>query len=349
VTTTRPKNIECRFASADDLGEWEEGRAESSQADFFNSSLLLRAIHRHLFPLAIVECRLGGRLIGGCFGWDRRMGRRRRLQTPPTLAHGTLWLRDAGLGPSRAESLARDVVRALTPFLTPHFDSINLQASPEFLATMWFESEGWEVRPLHTYRFPMTDVDTAWKQLESSRRRQVNLAREEGMTVEPSMDVGALEVVMVDMLRRRGAPHPSLRSFLEVLLEDLSAARKGQLFVARDSAGGVAAALVVVWEGDHAAIYIGAGVGELGRRGANSLLHWHVIEALCREGRHRWLDLYGWGLPEIALYKKEWNAPLAVCSDLLFTADPRLRLAEHTRGLWTSVKHLVRGKRFGGP
>ncbi|MBN1478557.1 GNAT family N-acetyltransferase [Candidatus Sumerlaeota bacterium] len=341
--------IECRFADVDSLEGWEAGRAQSTHGDLFCSALLLRAYHRHLFPLVIVECLRGGRVIGGCWGWDRREGGIRRLQHPPTLGYGTLWIADADLSPSRTESLARDVSTALAAFLPRHFDFISVCAAPEFQATAGFQAAGWRVIPEATYRFPLGDVEDAWERLESSRRRNIKHARKRGYRVTPSEDIGALDQVMTAMLERRGAPHPPLRPFLEELVSGLHGLGLGQLFIAQTDAGELAGAKVIVWQGDRAHDYLGAAQGDHVLHHVNTLMVWEAIEWLCRRGEHQWFDLYCSGIDEIGAYKKQFNAPLLNALFFEFTASARLRFAEHRRGMWDALKRRLRGKRYGTP
>jgi hypothetical protein len=284
-------------------------------------------------------------VIGGCFAWDRREGRRRRFQHPPTLAHGTLWIRDENLSPSRNASLTRDVAEALTEFLSQHFDFVEVLAAPELQETHWFTALGWDVTPDETNRFPLDGEEAGWKRLDSDRRRDIRRARDRGFTVEPSSDAPLLAQAMEEMLSRRGAPHPPVEPFVEELMRETCAADCGQLFVCRSPERENAGAILVVWHGDQAAFYIGAATTAHRSSSVSTLLKWEAIRWCCRQGRWKWIDLCGGGMESITSYKKQFNAPPERPMRLTLTPDPRLRMAHHARGLWRATKDWVRGRR----
>lgn len=345
--TGRAEAAVCEFAEIEDLAEWDAARMESNQADFFNGSLLLSAFHRHLFPIAAIAAKRKGRIIGGCYGWDRTIGKKRVLQHPPTLGQGTIWVRDSGLRPSVRESMARDVSAALMEFIPRHFDRVHLSASVEFPATMWFLAGGWEVQHNHTYRFPMMPVDDAWNVIASARRRQVKIATKAGYTAGKSDDWKTMAKVFVAMMKRRGMPCPSVDEFMKTLVERIHGEGVGQLYVAQDKDGYPVTALIVVWDGDKASLYLGATDEEHMRSGVTTLLYWELIKSLCEEGKHRFLDLYGTGLEGIGVYKKHFNAEVGVGADIMFTADPKTRLCQHLAGAWIALKHVLTRRRFG--
>jgi hypothetical protein len=339
--------IECRFGDPERLEAWEAGRVRSRERDHFNSPPLLRAIHRHLVPLAVVECWRGGEVVAGCHGWDDRWGGLRRLHLPPTIGHGTLWFRDEGLGPSNLETFMREVCAALTGWLPRHFDAIELCAAPEVQDLRGFQRADWQVLPEPTPRGPLTDPERQWNGFEGRLRRAIKHGRGEGYAAGPSDDIDGLAAIMTDVARRRLIPAPPLRPFAEELVTGLHASRSGQLFMAHTAAGEAAAAALIVWERGIASYYVGGVSSEHGRGGAHPLVFWAAIEWLLRERPAEVLDLYGVVPEEVGHFKKQFNFPLVAASRLLFVASPRLRAITHARGLWASLKRMVRGRRFG--
>lgn len=347
MASGRSAPVDCEIVGVDDLIEWDHARRESEQADFFNSPLLLRCLHHHFFPIAAVVAKRNGRVIGGCFGWDRSIGRKRILQHPPTLGQGTLWVRDAGLNPSVQESMARDVSAALMEFLPKHFDRIHLCAGPELPATMWFASGGWDVQANHTYRFPLSTTEESWNRITSPRRREVRSTRDSGYTAETSDGWQTLAQGFQAMMKRRGMPCPPVDVFMRTLVEEVHREKLGQLFVAKDRDGQPVMAILIVWHGDRASLYIGAAADPQSQAGVTTLLYWKAIEWLCERGGHRILDLYGLGLEGIGVYKKTFNANIAVGADIMFVTDPSMRLRTHLSGAWGALKRKLTGKRYG--
>lgn len=336
--------IECRLADPEDLAAWDSARAESRQRCFANAGALLRSLHRNLTPLRVIECWQGGRIVGGCFGWARGDGGLRRFQTPVTIGHGSLWVRDASLAPSPAQSLARDVTQSLVPHLARDFDVIDFFVDPHFPDIRGFSQAGWTVSPYQTYQMALADADSHWRGLERNLRNHVSSAKKKGLTAEPSDDVAALETVLSDMAQRRGLPPVNIRPHLDEVYREFRSAGHGQLFVARRPTGEIGAAALILWEGREAGVYMSAVSGEHGRDGANPLVHWAAIEWLAQRGAFDMLDLYGTEPEEVGRFKKQFNAPLAWGWQVHRTANPGMQLRRSLRETWFNLKQTVRGR-----
>lgn len=347
MPNTDASNVECRFGDPADLTHWDEARGESTHRSFFNSALLIGALNRHLLPVSVVECWRAGKLIGGCWGWKRSEKGIHRIQTPPSVGHGTIWIRDGGLKPAKAQSLYRDVGEALAPWLAQQFDTIQLCAAPEYANLQAFSGHGWNIIPKETHRLTLLKPDILWDSIDGQARRQIQKAERQGITVELSDDIKALEETARALESRRGINYPPLQGFLGEVMSSIRERDNGRLLIARDPAGDAAASLLFTWEGELAYLFLGAVTEKHAPTGANSLITWEAIKWLAEHQSVKQLDLYGSMPTDVGQFKKRFNGEMVAAHDLTFISNPRLRLRKSVKESLAAMKKILKGSRFG--
>jgi hypothetical protein len=335
--------IQVRTLTEGEDALWERGLSESNQESFLNWLPWLRCAGRHLGGHTVLGLERAGRLIAGLAGLVEESHGCKRLRTLYLTAYHGLWVADRGLRGTARESLMRDVAQALIPHLDANWDRWAFSSAPELLDTRPFSDAGCGVEVQFTYRLDLDEPEALLARIDREARREIQRAGQAGTTVEACAPTAenfrAFEETMRDVAERQGWTE---KQFPEGMFVDLARlvqeARCGQLFLARNAEGRVAASLVAAWDRQRSYLLLGGGHPELTKSGATRLLYWRVFQWL-RENGHREVDLLGANYRNLRLQKRRWNARLEPYFTVTGSNALRMSRLGHLRA---AAKHLLR-------
>lgn len=129
----------------------------------------------------------------------------------------------------------------------------------------------------------IADTDLIWKGFRENIRREIRKA-ESMLTVEESTDVATLHALQTKTFSRQQSNAPHSLEFLQTLFEAAQKQGAGKLYVAKDADDTPHAAIFVVYDRNMAYYIVGGADTAKRTSGAKSLLLWHAIQDMAKEG-----------------------------------------------------------------
>ncbi|MBN1475405.1 GNAT family N-acetyltransferase [Candidatus Sumerlaeota bacterium] len=329
------------LTEADDAA-WETALAESCQASPLQWLPWLRCVGRHVGEVEIIGVEREGKLIAGLAGMVTPLGGARRFSTIGLTAYHGLWIRDAGLRSSRAESLLISVVECLIPFLNERYVHWAFANAPELGDPRPFKDIGCQIEVHCTYRVPLGTADEIMALMETEARRWARRAEREGATFEVCESTEETFAILEQHARataeRHGMGEEVLPAgFIAEVARTATGAGIGQVFLARNSAGEPVTSCLCLWDSNRAFSFLGGSATGQVSQGEVRFLDHRVFSWLHERG-HREVDVLGGNIPELRNYKKRFNGPpVAYFTISRPGALPQGRMA-HLRA---AAKHLI--------
>jgi GNAT acetyltransferase-like protein len=339
-------SIQIRTLTEVDDAAWETALAESCQASPLQWLPWLRCVGRHLGEVEILGVEREGKLIAGLAGLVTQGGGGRRFSTIGLTAYHGLWVRDAELRPSRAESLLVSVVESLIPFLNERYAHWAFANAPELGDPRPFKDLGCQIDVHCTYRVPLGSSEEIMTLMETEARRWARRAEREGATFEvcdsTEEAIAVLEQHAQATAERRGMGETALPAgFIAEVARLAMEAGIGQVFLARNSEGEPVTSCLCLWDANRAFSFLGGSATGQVSQGEVRFLDHRVFSWLHEQG-HREVDVLGGNIPELRNYKKRFNGPPVAYYTISRAGAPRLGRGAHLRA---AAKHLIAAAR----
>ena len=214
-----------------------------------------------------------------------------RVCTMPEMTHSLGWAVDLGVGPGPEATVRHIEITRLLVRRLARFSGFHHKLGGQITDTVAFDEAGYATGVQFTFEIAPQPEDATWRALRDKTRNVIRRAGER-YTVDSAIDPEAFAATYEANLRHRKLINTAPR-MMQVCAAALTH-DSGRFFAARDEAGGVQAAVFMVW--DHrTAYYLLATRSASSDNGAISLLIWHAI----RDAHARGLtfDFDGVGTP----------------------------------------------------
>lgn len=299
-----------RVTAADEVA-WERLVATSADSTFFSSRLWLDA-------LAVAGVLVTRYLVegdGGVIAGLAVSSTGRRATPLPATPYSGLLLSGTGTTKrSKQESIVGRVVQAVSAGLEAEHDEIILSLSPTLVDVRPFQWEGYTVRPRYSYVIPALPADDLWQRMDDKLRNVIRRAEKLGVRVQAGADLAAVWDLYAGTHERKGLGLPVQRETLAQLLADLTATRRGELFLATAADGTPAACALVVWDEQRAYYLLGGSDPMQNQLAAPSLLQWKIVQEL--SARNLPYDMLGANTPAVAAFKAGFNPQLVLYHEI---------------------------------
>lgn len=145
------------------------------------------------------------------------------------------------------------------------------------------------------------DLDTIFSNFRENTRRNIRKAAKK-LTIETNDNVQLFYEVNAKTFQRQKMKVGYSLSYWQKLYIQIKENQAGELLFARDTEGGIHAAICIVWDTQAAYFLVGGADTDLRESGAMSLLFWEVVQRSKAKGLKKF-DLVGANVPHIERFK----------------------------------------------
>jgi len=302
-----------RVLEESEMPIWDALAAGSVQGTVFHSSDWLLANAALLDQtLVFLGCFEEGELIGGCplLLSNPYNALKVASSTAISIPYGGMVISGLENSKQRRRELhsTKVTVSILEYIVSEKFDYVNLVNSPGFQDIRPFTREGWSPKVYYTYMLPLEgDI---LKNTSKDVRQKVRKAQKLGIQSAREFDPGMFWDLMVRTFVKQGKKPPFSKGHLAGLLNLIKEKGIGDMWVARTSAGEVAAAEVFLWDQKMAHGWTAASAEEHLSTGAVSLLLYDIFTDL-KDRNHPMINLMSGNTTQLSSFISSFN-PLLV-------------------------------------
>lgn len=145
------------------------------------------------------------------------------------------------------------------------------------------------------------DINTIFSNFRENTRRNIRKASKQ-LSIESNDNAALFYETNAKTFQRQNMKVGYSLSYWKNLYTQIKENQAGEMLFARDTEGGIHAAICVVWDMETAYFLVGGADTELRESGAMSLLFWEVIQRSKAKGLKKF-DLVGANVPHIERFK----------------------------------------------
>lgn len=314
--TTEGSKVTLDLSRWHDAAAWDQWVAASPQHSVFANSAFIDAlkVDVHRWVLSRNGEPQAAALVLA------RQGQVIRAPHPYTMYQGVFypgWA--AQLPPHRRSRWEIDMTTELLQGLSRHYDSLSFCLHPsitDIRAFQWFnyhaaEQGQFAVSLRYTGRLAteaLADPAAYMASMRDSRRYDCRKAAKAGLTVEPSNDIGVLELLYGRTLERQGQEFPEVyRRLLRQIAGAALAGNFGELLICRNPAGEALSASLFLQDARSAYWLFGGNDPDGRDTGSGTFLLVEGIKRAHARGA-QWVDFCGVNSPNRGDFKTSFNA-----------------------------------------
>jgi len=296
---------EVRPLETEEYTQWDELVSESAQGTLFHTSNWLKGSGN---GFRIYGCFKGHEIRGGlaigiygkrCAGHPDDLTPYLGIILPPPEGKYVTSL-----------TIGKEISLALARHLKKDFNSIDCRFPPEIVDLQPFIWEGYATSVLYTYRVDISDLDSVWRNMEPTRRKNIRRAQNDGVVIEHEVQFSEVFSLVEKTFKRQGK-EVTFKSSAFRYNEVLSKAKRCRAFLARDKAGEGLAAVYIVWDEKRAYYLLGGYNSETSHHGAGALAMWDAIRFTRETLGLREFDFEGSTIPSVERFFRKFGAILA--------------------------------------
>jgi len=298
------EKYQVRALGAEQYAEWDRFVKWSPQGTLFHTSDWLE---RSGDQFAIYGCYKGNELRGGLaigtfgpkFSGHPRVTPYLGLVLPPREGKYVTTL-----------SNEKEIVLVLARHLKTETRKVTCRFSPEVVDLQPFIWEGYSTSVRYTYRLNVGNLDAVWENMDSTRRKNIRRAQQDGITIEHGAPFGDL-FSMVESTYKRQNRDVRFRDAAFRYNEMLTSANKCRAFVARSKAGQCLAAVYIVWDEKRTYYLLGGHHDSEGsHHSAGALAMWEAIRFTAEKLKLPEFDFEGSTIPAVERFFRKFGGIL---------------------------------------
>jgi lipid II:glycine glycyltransferase (peptidoglycan interpeptide bridge formation enzyme) len=171
----------------------------------------------------------------------------------------------------------KQINRLFAQIIRKRFDFFVMSFSPLIIDIQPYLWEGFSSEIKYTYRIQLSNLDSIWKAMDSSRRRNIRRAQKDKVKVVLTNDFGQVFKIVQKTFRRQDK-NIRFKNQAYKINKVLSKKGQSQGFLAVNSEGKKIAAVYIVWDNKTAYYFLGGYDNKDSHHGAVSLALWEAIK-----------------------------------------------------------------------
>jgi hypothetical protein len=239
---------------------------------------------------------------------------------------GPIVRQDPRSKPDRQTAQAVAVMEGLIEYLEEHFDVFALETHPALLDLRPFFWADWNVTPVYTYYFDLTDLPGAGQRICREHSRMIRRAERAGVSLDRRSDFETFYRLYLATYDRQDKLLEYPKSTYRQVVEEYDRAGLVRWFFARHEGRDVAAFITVV-DGPVAYAWLCGGDPSALQLGVNQFLHWSTVEQSAAEGC-RTYDYLGALSRTVAMFKSQFGCRLVPYHTLRRTCSRAARVQQ---------------------
>lgn len=284
---------------------WEKFIEHSVQSSLFSTSEFYTALSEANFNPRIFAVQKGQYLHAGCLVSVQKKGPFTIAGPLPHVTYNGILVLDQDTdNRSKIESLYEESLGVLANGLQQRFDYVMLDQQPSFEDIRPLYRHSWQAQPRYTYHVDLTKSGGLESSFEKEARREINRARDEGVTVKTGGEPA-------DVIEAYDASKKQLTDELATLIRTTATnlGERQEVYVARTADESIPPAAALIVRNQREAQYL-FGAAPVDSR--SSHVSAQLINELCRDLQDdvRRLDLTGGHAPRVGRFLRRFSSSL---------------------------------------
>jgi hypothetical protein len=282
--------LDVRELTTADNEAWDQLVVASPQGNVFQRTAWLAMVQAtepdlRLFRLG---CFADQRLVGGQSMFTHRQFGLERSATFDFFYCGPMLTTDCRGSGAHLNARGYATADALANALAARVPCVAMEAHPSLADARPFIYAGWEVSPLYTHIWPLSEPEAVWAAMNREKRRIINQALKRfhfGSAADDATVAHFLALYQQTVLKFCWRPSASWQALFQERFRWMNARDGCRLYTARTADGELVAAVAVLLSREDGTAYLwrqGSAVGYV-PAGVVPALYWHVACELARE------------------------------------------------------------------